>query len=664
MTKQNSKSNNNNNHNDNKHNTNSSGLKFNIEHNQSVNANSELLDILKKVLPQFIDAEGNFKTDKFLAELDKNNIAESRDGYKLGFVGKDYARLQTGLNPESMIAPDVKHNSQKENLNSGNVFLTGDNLEVLRHLQNAYAGKIKMIYIDPPYNTGSDNFTYNDTFELSDEKLKSALGYSDEEIKRLKLIQGKSSHSAWLTFIYPRLKIARKLLTDDGAIFVSIDDNEQANLKLLMDDVFGEGNFRNTLLIRRRIKSLNSQFASNGLFSMNIGFEYTLVFAKSFDFLMNALQATKVKVSEKGRWDVFWSNADRPTMRYEILGFTPKTGQWRNSKEKADIAVENYKNYIEKFSNKISLEEYWQSTGRTLSFIRKIPNGIGKNGGIQHWIPPSDTSLRTSNWTDIEVAQIEKEINLPFNNPKSKIFLMELIKLSVKKTNDIILDFFAGSGTTAHAVMQLNAEDDGNRKFIMVQIDEPTPPDSEAFKSGYKTIDKIARERIKRAAKKIKTEKGLVLPEKFDGGFRHFRIVSPNVTILDKIEKFDPEQSQKDFFDNMVTQFDDKTTGAKGEEVILQTWLIHDGYTFDQQPKILDFEGYKAYYIDQSLLYIINQGWENKQTKKLLNCVGTHQLNLNTIIVYGYSFSMESLRELELGVKQSLSGQVLIEKRY
>ncbi|MDR1486094.1 MAG: hypothetical protein LBT09_14910 [Planctomycetaceae bacterium] len=155
------------------------------------------------------------------------------------------------------------------------------------------------------------------------------------------------------------------------------------------------------------------------------------------------------------------------------------------------------------------------------------------------------------------------------------------------------------------------------------------------------------------------------MPENFDGGFKHYRIVEPDVITLDKIATFDPEhEQQKDFFDDMVTQFDDKITGAKGEDVVLQTWLIHDGYTFDQQPEQIDFDGYQAYYIDQSLLYIIRQDWGNKQTKKLLNDVGTHNLNLNTIIVYGYSFSIESLRELVLGVKQSLSRQVLIERRY
>jgi adenine-specific DNA-methyltransferase len=207
-------------------------IKKNKEQNQNVHPNTELLQTLKSSLPQYFDSEGNFKLDKFETELKSNNISEARDGYLLSFVGKDYARLQTGQSSENVIVPDVTHNSQPENINSENIFITGDNIEALRHLQNSYIGKIKMVYIDPPYNTGKE-FVYNDKFEFNDEKLKSALGYGEAEIERLKSIQGKSSHSAWLTFMYPRLKLAHKLLTDDGVIFVSIDDNEQANLKLL-----------------------------------------------------------------------------------------------------------------------------------------------------------------------------------------------------------------------------------------------------------------------------------------------------------------------------------------------------------------------------------------------------------------------------------------------
>lgn len=242
---------------------------------------------------------------------------------------------------------------------------------------------------------------------------------------------------------------------------------------------------------------------------------------------MKALRQKKVDASPKGRWDVFWSNADRPTMRYEILGFTPTTGQWRNSKEKAEKAVENYKLFEKQFADKMTLEEYSKSTGIT-DFIRRISNATGKNGGVQHWVAPSDTALRTSNWTDIEVSQISKEIDLPFNNPKSRQLIAELIKLSEFTQTDIILDFFSGSATTAHAVMKLNAEDGGHRKFIMVQLPEVTDKKSEARKAGYETICQIGEERIRRAGKRIKEEAGLQ-GQDLDIGFRVLKLDSSNM---------------------------------------------------------------------------------------------------------------------------------------
>ena len=329
------------------------------------------------------------------------------------------------------------------------ILIEGDNLEALTTLAYTHVGRIDVIYIDPPYNTGNKDFIYNDSFVDREDTYR---------------------HSKWLSFMSRRLRIAKLLLSDKGVIFISIDDNEQAQLKLLCDEVFGEENFRNNILVRRRIKSLNSQFANKGLASLNVGFEYVLCYGKTEMFLMKALRMDKNNAPTKGRWDVFWSNADRPTMRYELLGFTPQTGQWRNSKEKADIAVANYRNYEAEYADKCSIEEYSEKTGIT-EFIRRIPNGTGKNGGVQHWIAPSATTLRTSNWTDIEVSQIGKEFDLPFNNPKSKLLMMELLKLTQTK-NPTILDFFAGSGTTLHATMQLNAEDGGHRQCILVTNNE------------------------------------------------------------------------------------------------------------------------------------------------------------------------------------------------
>ncbi|MDR0703907.1 MAG: site-specific DNA-methyltransferase, partial [Planctomycetaceae bacterium] len=635
------------------------GLKSAIAHNNSVKPNSDLIHTLKIAVPQFFDKNGNFKRDQFDEALQENNIAETRDGYKLGFVGKDYARLQTGCKTETMIVPDAKHNSRNENKNSGNIFITGDNLEVLRRLQNAYAGKIKMIYIDPPYNTGKE-FVYNDKFEFSDEKLKSMLGYSDDEIKRLQLIQGKSSHSAWLTFMYPRLKLAQKLLTDDGVIFVSIDDNEQANLKLLMDEIFGEGNF-----VAEFIRKTKSMTGDEGT-GINIQHENLICFVRDKSnvfFKGETKEYDNYKNPDndpRGDWtsgDPSAKSGGESTyfpIKNPVTGkqdYPPKGRFWAFSKTTCGEYIKD---------GKIKFKERYKENERGFIF-KRYKNDLESNyNPVDSLLGIGNEYMNSQGTTELFTLM---DNNL-FSNPKPISFIKKLITYSTNQI-DIILDFFAGSGTTAHAVMQLNAEDGGNRKFIMVQLDEPTNPDSEARKAGYKTIDEIARERIKRATKKIKSEKGLALPENFDGGFKHYRIVTPDVTTLDKIENFDPEQpQQKMMFDEMVTVFDDKTTGAKGEEVILQTWLIHDGYTFDQQPQELDFDGYQAYYIDQSLLYIIHQGWGDQQTKKLLNAVGTHQLNLNTIIVYGYSFSAESLRELELGVKQSLNRQVSIERRY
>lgn len=436
-----------------------------------------------------------------------------------------------------------------------NLYIEGDNLEVLKLLQRAHLGKVKMIYIDPPYNTGND-FVYQDDFAMSGAEMDEAMGNFDEEGNRLRknLDSNPRYHSDWCSMIYSRLLVARTLLSNDGVIFISIDDNEVHHLRKICDEVFGASNFRNTITVRRRTKSLNSQFAENGLYSLNVGFEYILVYSKSESLQMKAIRSNKENASTKGRWDVFWSNADRPTMRYDILGFTPSSGQWRNAKEKAERAILNYQTYIEEYSQEMTIEEYSEKTG-IKDFIRRIPNGTGKNGGVQHWVAPSDTILRTSNWLDLEVSQISKEIDLPFENPKNRLLIQELVKLSEFSPTDIILDFFSGSATTAHAVMQLNAEDGGKRKYICVQLPEATPECSEARKSGYNTICEIGKERIRRAGKKIK-ENPKNKDKDIDTGFRVLRIDSSNMEEV----YFEPSQlDQVNFFTQVDSVKHDRT---------------------------------------------------------------------------------------------------------
>lgn len=472
-------------------------------------------------------------------------VVEGRDErYQFTWPDKRQAILAANAPLSKTLRP-----AREESVNfddTENLYIEGDNLDVLKLLQETYLGKIKMIYIDPPYNTGSD-FVYKDDFKQSAEEYIEGSGQYDEEGNRLeKNIETNGRfHTDWLNMIYPRLKLARNLLSDDGVIFISIDDNEQANLKKVCDEIFGSDNYRNTLITRRRVKSLNLQFAEKGLNSMNLGFEYIFVYSKSNEFRFNALYKKKENPDNKGKWNVFWSNADRPSMRYELLGFTPSTGQWRWSREKALQAVENYKKFEDIYSDEMTIEEYWERN-KDLRFIRRIPNGTGKNGGVQYYVGPTTLTLRTSNWLDIEVSQIAKEYDLPFENPKNINLIKEILKTGDK--DSVVLDFFSGSSTTADAVMDLNAEDGGNRKYIMVQLPEETDEQSEAYKAGYKTICDIGKERIRRAGQKIleehKDKEGI---ENLDIGFRVLKVDSSNM----KDVYYEPDMTEQGFLDSL-----------------------------------------------------------------------------------------------------------------
>ena len=330
--------------------------------------------------------------------------------------------------------------------------------------------------------------------------------------------------------MYPRLKLARNLLHDDGFIFISISDEEINNLKKICDEIFGEENYRNTIFVRRYDKNLNLQFAKSGLKSMNIGLEYILVYSKTFDSKFNPVyKKSNDKRANNGYWKGFWNNANRPTMRYPILGFEPKEGQWKWKKELAYEAVKNYEEYIENFSEDYSLEEYWLLTGKSKRFIRR-GNGTGKNMGVEHWVPPSDGILRNTNWSDILVSK-KNNVNIPFDSPKNINLIKELIALVSDNSDELILDFFSGSSSTAEAIIKFNLEYNTSKKFIMVQIPEINEK-SEAFKQGYKNICELGKERIRRAGDKIVEESG---SSDLDIGFKVFKLDSSN------LEKWDPD---------------------------------------------------------------------------------------------------------------------------
>ena len=441
---------------------------------------------------------------ELLKQMLSPDVVDGDEAYEFTWVGKKAAIVEANKPIRKTLRPCLEESKDWDT--TENLYIEGDNLEVLKLLQESYLGKVKMIYIDPPYNTGHD-FVYPDSFIMDNEDYNDGLGYYDENgnvnFSRENASNAGKYHSDWCSMIYSRLLLARNLLSDDGFIAISIGEEESYNLRKICNEVFGDANFRNILAVRRYDKNLNLQFAENGLTTMNVGLEYILVYSKKPTTKMVAIyKASSDERSQSGYWKGFWNNADRPTMRYDILGVTPSDGQWKWKKEVADEAVANYIEYEKSYSSRKTLEEYWLATGKSKRFIRRKPGGTGKNLGVEHWVAPADGILRNSNWSDLLVSK-PAGMDIKFDSPKNTDVLKELVKLFGVCGKDIVCDFFSGSATTAHAVMQLNAEDGGHRKFIMVQLPESCDEKSEAYKAGYKNICEIGKERIRRAGDKI-----------------------------------------------------------------------------------------------------------------------------------------------------------------
>ena len=349
--------------------------------------------------------------------------------------------------------------------NAGNLLVQGDNLAALKALLPYYGGKVKCVYIDPPYNTGNGGWVYSDRMDSPEISrwLGKTVGGEAEDLVR---------HDKWLCMMHPRLALLREFLRPDGAIFVSIDDNEVHHLRVLMDGIFGGNNFRNEIVVRRYNKNISRQFMAAGMQSLAIGFERILVYAKSGDCAFNPVyRAASEQRRESGYWKGFWNAADRPTMRYPLLGVHPDSGQWKWERERAERAVKNYREYESK-NSKMSLEEFWRKTDGEKEFIRRRKElSRGRNRGVEHWIPPSEGILLSSDWTDLLASDRSlEEYGVAFNSPKSAKLIRRVLEMATSG-DDLVLDSFAGSGTTGHAVLALNKEG-GNRQFILVEMEK------------------------------------------------------------------------------------------------------------------------------------------------------------------------------------------------
>ena len=467
--------------------------------------------------------------DVLKQELSESLIDEGKERYQMTWPGKRRSVVLANTSTTDTLRPCKEESVDFDN--TQNLYIEGDNLNVLKLLRETYLGKIKMIYIDPPYNTGNDSFVYNDCYSMDEEEFLKAGGYYDEngnrviDVKENKESNGRF-HTDWLNMLYPRLRLARDLLTDDGVIFISIDDNEQANLKKICDEILGESNFIGELV---RMVMEGGKSDSQGI---AIEHEYCLIYIKQDINGINQRIAGKqdhynkkdnhfeergyyyLKPLENGGLGYV------PSLDYPIIGPDGKEiypggahgdngYRWVWGREKFNRAlsldmIEFSVSQKDSTKYKVYYKIYEKVDTDCMPIIKMLPFGSLYLDGF------------TNRQAIIEVKKIFGD--RIFSYPKPTTFIKELIKIGANK-DSIILDFFSGSATTAHAVMQLNAEDGGNRKFIMVQLPEKCDEKSEAYKAGYKNICEIGKERIRRAGTKIVEERAHLLSAVKSGAF-------------------------------------------------------------------------------------------------------------------------------------------------
>ena len=619
-----------------------------MNQNAGAVAGQREMEMLNKYFPQCFHVDGEFDIEAFKAALPGGiTITDETSGFN--WLGKNYARMLTNMDTTTLIRPDEEHNAKPENKDSQNVYISGDNLDALQHLVKSYSGKVKVIYIDPPYNTGSDGFVYNDKFNFTAEELAKRLDVSCERAERILSMtrRGSASHAAWLTFMLPRLSFARDLLTDDGVIFISIDDNEQANLKKLCDEVFGEECFIADIIWKHTQQSKNDE----PHFSRH--YNYTLCYCKDFD-----------KVH-----DFHTDRTEEDNRNYSNPDGDPK-GLWRSG----DVRSPSYRKtlcYDIKAPNGIVIkapENGWRWSEDTLK--EKISTGeiIFKEdcSGIIRKIYLCDQEGRTPEnlWENKKYGstrQAASEIKelfdgkQVFETPKPINLVKGILEIVAPK-ECIVVDFFGGSATTAHAVMKKNSEDGGNRKFILVQLQEECKPESEAFKASYKTIDEVGMERIKRAAKKIHDENPLFAG---DLGFKHYTLEEPKEDALLQMEQFDPS---KDLISPLgVDDF--------GLETVLRTWLMADGYGLTEDAEEVMLGNYKAYWKDDHL-YMINsdRDFDESSIAALMDKYNGEPFSPHNIVIFGYSFGFTHREELQKNLRTLKDGNktltVNIDVRY
>lgn len=624
-----------------------------IGRNAEAAAGQKEIKVLREYFPQCFNADGEFNIEAFKAALPEGTtLTEETSGFN--WLGKNYARMLTNMDATTLIRPDEEHNAKPENRDSKNIYISGDNLDALQHLVKSYGGKVKVIYIDPPYNTGSDGFVYNDRFNFTADELAKRLDVSRERAERILSMtrRGSASHAAWLTFMLPRLSFARNLLTDDGVIFISIDDNEQANLKKLCDEVFGEECFVAQFIWEKRKTRENRS-------SISIRHDYVLCYVKDIELLEDSLG---LEIMTKAALSRYKNPDNDPKGPWTSVPAIAQAGHGTKSQFYTFVAP-NGKSYnlpsgscwrmtLEKMNEAVAQNKIWfGSDGNGVPRIKKY-----LSEGKQGLTPESIISSEKGGTNDSAKREIVELFNgkAVFETPKPVELIRHILSMTLGE-NVTVLDFFGGSSTTAHAVMQKNAEDGDNRKFILVQLPEECKPDSEAAKAGYKTIDEVGMERIKRAAKKIKEANPLFAG---DLGFKHFVLEEPKESALLQMETFNP-----------ITTISSLTVDDFGLEAVLRTWLVADGYGFTEDAEEVMLGRYKAYWKDNHL-YMINpdKDFDANSIAALMDKYNGEPFSPQNIVIFGYSFGFTHCEELQKNLRTLKEGNktltVNIDVRY
>lgn len=677
---------------------------------QNIKVENKDLKKLKMNFPSFFDKNGYFQFDKFKKHLSEKEIDISEDNYSLNWLGKSYARILADEPTRTLLKEDKEHNSKPENINSQNILIKGDNLEVLKHLKEAYHEKIKMIYIDPPYNTGED-FIYKDERKFTVEEFSELANISEEQAKRVLdfTSKGSNSHSAWLTFMYPRLYVAKQLLREDGVIFISIDDNEVNQLKLLLEEgrLFGEENFLGCFVI----KSTPNARDYGHIGKMH---EYCLMYAKNDVLTKTYHLPDKEKKftykDDRGPYNIhplYNSNEafhidNRPNLYYPFYlykdrpleAYLNKNGSIENGKF-FEIGLEKRENSIEIYpplSNKNYVQFVWR-WGKSLSSENLNTEIVGyknRNGEyrIVEKMRTAEKVIRSILETkNISTRRGTKEVEEIFNQkifsfPKP-IKLLNDFLMSGLSENDIVLDFFAGSGTTGDALMRLNANSFINRKYILVQLPELIENKGKSKKVynfvknklGNKkpTIFDITKERILRASKLIQEENKKTIKQKYN----EIQSLNSELDIEENKEKVLKLENEIEFLKNQdlgfkifettpiwedyffeeesfnakLDLFDERKLNEEDIQTLLTTWKTQDQMLLTESLQEVKLDEYISYY-GKNKLYLMEKGFTTTDLKVLLEKIDSNKKFIpKTIIAFGYNFESKYLREIAENIK-------------